>query len=320
MGIKVVYLSVNSTVAQSYHASALDAEAEKLWFSGVTVVVAAGNGTGNVQFAPANDPFVITVGSIDDNYQTSLAASPMASWALYGKTQDGFNKPELVADGSHVVSLLAPGSALSVSHTGNVVGTSYFKMGGTSMAAPQVAGMVALMLQNQPRLGNWQMREMLRRHTSGFGTTRYTSWLGLDRGFLDSSSIRGLDREDSTGLYPSQSFDTSTGNVLAGGIWWTGADWSNVAWNNVAWNNIAWNAATWSNVAWNTTSGSPSTNPSSWANVAWNNVAWNETAWSNVAWNNVAWNNVAWNNVAWNNVAWNNIAWNNVAWNGGIWL
>ena len=39
---------------------------EKLWFSGVAVVVSAGNGNGPVYFAPGNDPYAITVGSIED--------------------------------------------------------------------------------------------------------------------------------------------------------------------------------------------------------------------------------------------------------------
>ena len=48
----------------------LDQAVEKLWFSGVTVVAAAGNygsadGPSGVPFAPGNDPFVITVGAID---------------------------------------------------------------------------------------------------------------------------------------------------------------------------------------------------------------------------------------------------------------
>ena len=48
----------------------IDQAVEKLWLSGVTVVAAAGNYAVNgaqsgVQFAPGNDPFVITVGATD---------------------------------------------------------------------------------------------------------------------------------------------------------------------------------------------------------------------------------------------------------------
>ena len=41
--IKVVNISMNSTVAESYKTSALDAAVEMLWFNGIVVVVSAGN-------------------------------------------------------------------------------------------------------------------------------------------------------------------------------------------------------------------------------------------------------------------------------------
>ena len=41
--IRVVNISMNSTVAQSYHTSPLDAAVEILWFNGIVVVVSAGN-------------------------------------------------------------------------------------------------------------------------------------------------------------------------------------------------------------------------------------------------------------------------------------
>ena len=41
--IRVVNISLNSSVAQSYHTSPLDAAVEILWFNGIVVVVSAGN-------------------------------------------------------------------------------------------------------------------------------------------------------------------------------------------------------------------------------------------------------------------------------------
>jgi serine protease AprX len=330
MHIKLINLSLMSTVAQSYHQSALDAMVEKLWKSGVTVVAAAGNGSGPVNYAPGNDPMVITVGSIDDNYQTSLPGSNMASWALFGRTQDGFNKPDVVADGAHVVSLLAPGSTLSVQHLGNVVGTSYFKMGGTSMAAPQVVGLAALMLQNNPNLTPNKIKRLLKNHTSPFSATAYTSWLGTSGGYADESAVGTInpgyattdEGDDNGSVAFSQSFDPVLNNVLAGGAWWGGAAFTNVSWNNVSWNNVSWNSTQWSAASWTQSCGLsgcslPVLNSTVWTNVSWNNVSWNNVSWNNVSWNNVSWNNVSWNNVSWNNVSWNNVSWNNVSWNDG---
>ena len=42
--IRVLNLSLNSTVAESYHSSPLDAALELLWFKNIVVVVSAGNG------------------------------------------------------------------------------------------------------------------------------------------------------------------------------------------------------------------------------------------------------------------------------------
>ena len=68
--IKVANFSLHSTVPSNFIHDPLDKAVEKLWFSGVTVVAAAGNygkpdGPSGVPFAPGNDPFVITVGAVD---------------------------------------------------------------------------------------------------------------------------------------------------------------------------------------------------------------------------------------------------------------
>ena len=64
--IRVVNLSLNSSVYQSYNTSPLAAACEILWFNSVVVVVSPGNNGTATLFPPANDPFVITVGAADD--------------------------------------------------------------------------------------------------------------------------------------------------------------------------------------------------------------------------------------------------------------
>ena len=102
--IKVVNISMNSTVPESYHTSPIDAAVEILWFNGITVVVSAGNGGSGSIFPPANDPFVITVGATDDMGTAALNDDGVASFSAYGTTEDGFAKPDLVAPGRNILS------------------------------------------------------------------------------------------------------------------------------------------------------------------------------------------------------------------------
>jgi len=341
MQIRVVNLSVTSTVAQSYHQSALDAMVEKLWFTGVVVVVSAGNNGSAPIYAPANDPFVVTVGSIDDQYQTTLAGSIMAPWSNYGLTQDNIRKPEVVADGSHVVSLLAPASYLSLNHSGNVVGTSYFKMGGTSMAAPEVAGMVALMLQANPNQNNEKVKRELETATVPFGTTAYTPWLGTNGGFLDASAIgKVADQDANAGDAVSEDFNPGTGAILAGGAVWTDAQWANAAWNNTSWANTSWANTSWANTSWagvgtsaptltssvwnatswaNTSWANTNLDNTSWANTSWANTSWANTSWANTSWANTSWANTSWANTSWANTSWASIQWSNTSWANTSW-
>ena len=113
LGIRVVNLSLSSTVAESYKTDPLDAAVEAAWFSGIVVVAAAGNdGTAAdaVSYSPGNDPFVISVGALDDRGTTRLDDDQLASWSSRGVTQDGIQKPEVLAPGTRLVAPLAPNS------------------------------------------------------------------------------------------------------------------------------------------------------------------------------------------------------------------
>ncbi len=109
--IRVVNLSLTSTVAQSYTIDPLAAAAEQAHFAGILVVAASGNsGPDSVNFSPGNDPYVLSVGGADDRGTKDPRDDVIASWTSTGTTQDGFRKPEVMAPGARLVSTLAPGA------------------------------------------------------------------------------------------------------------------------------------------------------------------------------------------------------------------
>ena len=143
--IRVVNISLNSAVAESYNTSPLDAAVEILWFNGVVVVASAGNKGNGTIYPPANDPFVITVGAIDDKGTAAITDDKLASFSAYGNSENGAVKPDLVAPGTNIIArLVNQNMGLAAAHPANKVGTQYFRMSGTSMAAPMVSAAVAL--------------------------------------------------------------------------------------------------------------------------------------------------------------------------------
>jgi len=246
--IKVVNLSLNSSVAESYHTNPIDAAVEILWFNKVIVVVSAGNIGTNALFPPANDPFVITVGATDDRGTISTADDVLASYSGYGVTSDGISKPDLVAPGTNIVSLAAAqNSVLAQQHADHMVGTFYFRMSGTSMSAPMVSGAVALLLQSEPNLTPDQVKYRLMATARPFDTLARAG-----AGYINvyAAVHTSTTQSANTGVAFSQLLTSGSNAVNWNSVNWNSVNWNSVNWNSVNWNSVNWNSVNWNSVSW----------------------------------------------------------------------
>ena len=106
--IGVVNYSLHGGGKAHFYDDPLNKAVSKLWHAGVVVVAAAGNygkdgAPSGVLYAPGNNPFVITVGAIDIGGTARTYDDDRAPWSAYGRTQDGFWKPEICAPGRMMV-------------------------------------------------------------------------------------------------------------------------------------------------------------------------------------------------------------------------
>lgn len=274
--IRVVNLSLTSSVAQSYKVDPLDAAVELLWFHGVAVVVSAGNlGTAAdaVNYPPANDPFVIVVGAVDDLGTASQQDDAVTPWSSRGTTQDGFAKPDVVAPGRNIVSDTDPNSVLARTYPDRVVDTSYFSMSGTSMSAAVLSGVVALIREALPGLAPGQIKYVLSQTAQPLASDAATREPLTDKAIAFTGTVLSTD----DGLTPSYILLSAAGVSDADlqGIRWRDALFNGVRWAGLELNGIRWGAVDWSGIRW----GSVTFDGVRWGGVGWDGIRWGGIRW-----------------------------------------
>ena len=162
--IDVVNLSLGTDSTQDYRLGLLNLAVERAWTNGLTVVVSASNrgpDAGTIS-KPADDPFVITVGAVDDRTTPGLGDDRVPAFSAAGPTAaNGLAKPDLTAPGTSVVSTRAPGSLADVENPSARIGTQHFVGSGTSFASGIVSGAAALVLSRDPGLTPDQVKARL---------------------------------------------------------------------------------------------------------------------------------------------------------------
>ena len=169
---------------------------------GLIVAVSAGNAgrdaTGHRVLggigSPANSPFALTVGALNNWSTAARSDDTVADYSSRGPTKFDFAvKPDLAAPGTGIESLEAAGSYLPAMHpsihTAGSGKNAYMRLSGTSMAAPMVSGAVALLLQGSPGLSGSQAKLALQ---SGASFVADTGLMGAGAGSLNIWASRSM--------------------------------------------------------------------------------------------------------------------------------
>ena len=296
--IQVINLSLGRAVYESYQQDPLCQAAEAAWKAGIVVVVAAGNlgrdndygthGYGMIG-APGNDPYVITVGAMNAMGTPSKNDDIITSYSSKGPSAvDHVIKPDLVAPGNHIASLLVPGSTLDqefpsnevspTAYGGSLWGTRYyFSLSGTSMATPVVSGAAALLLEADSSATPDVIKARLMKSadktfpTSTQMTVDGSLWtyqydvFTVGSGYLDiPNALANHDAVQGTALSPIAVMNSSgTASLVAdpSSVWTNSVIWgSSVVWGNcmvsgssVIWgSSVVWGSSTMSgfSVVW----------------------------------------------------------------------
>jgi len=352
--IRVVNLSVGAAIRESYWTDPLTVAAKRLVDVGVVVVAAAGNlgnnDLGQPQYggigAPANAPWVLTVGASSTNGTTTRDDDTMASFSSRGPTYlDWAAKPDLVAPGVGTISLTSADSTLYDTRpsallpgTAPTLAEPYLSLSGTSMAAPVVTGTIAVMLQANPSLTPNGVKAVLQ-----YTAQTYSGYDALTQGagFLNAIGAVRLARFYATAqpgqVVPTQAMwsrhllwgnqeltggiPDPTANAYALGTTWGTAfagSGDNIVWGTLGQgDNIVWGTGlSAGNIVWGT---ARSVDNIVWGTGSARNIVWG-TACGGADCDNIVWgtgrvaDNIVWGtarNIVWGTAGLNvdNILW-----------
>jgi serine protease AprX len=234
-------------------------------------------------YAPANDPLAITVGCLDDNATTDFSDDSLCPISSHGVTEDGFAKPDLVAPGRKIVSALASGPnrqavALAGEFPDRITSDGqHIRLSGTSMAAPQVAGAVALMLQRHSLTPD-QVKQIL---TS---TARTYPGQADNAGLLNiGAALIASDHPVNTTqvIRPVSGTLPPTGSTT---LLWDGSRWASTYFDGSRWTSTYWDGSRWSAAEWD---------GSRWTSAYWDGSRWSSTYFDGSRWSGATWDSGA---------------------------
>jgi serine protease AprX len=323
MNIRVLNLSFGTDSSQPYTIDPLAYAAEVAWKHGIVVVASAGNDPKAPSLSdPAYDPTILAVGASDANGSLNPTDGVVASFSSPGNDA---RRVDVVAPGTHVISLRSPGSYVDTNFPTSEVGSRFTRGSGTSQAAAVTSGLVADLIQRFPTATPDQLKALVM-----WTGQQINVPTGLNDGAGIISGSRALKR---TSLFTSvQRFTPSTGlgsleaargsvHVLLDGVAltgeqdifgnaWNGQRWSQASWNGTSWNGGLWNGARWSGDGWD---------GARWSNALWDGVDWTGQRWSGQRWSDQVWDGQRWSGTTWSGARWSSGVWDGARWSDSSW-
>jgi serine protease AprX len=286
--IRVANFSLRSAFPNYASYDPLDAAVRRLWLTGTVVVASAGNnGSGRMLYAPANDPFVITVGASDIADTVTRTDDSNAPWTSYGYTAEGFAKPELGAPGRWMVAPVAAASTLAKTFPDRIVAPGYMWMSGTSFSAPVVSGLAAQILARHPGFTPDQVKGALML-TAKRAPLAAPFSLGVGEADASAANVSNppnpnknlyqFVRNDADG---NPSFDWDAWNAfVTSTASWTDASWTDASWTDASWTDASWTDASWTDASWT---------DASWTDASWTDASWTDASWTDASWTDASW-------------------------------
>lgn len=348
LDVRVLNLSLSSGSPLPYQVDPLTQALEALWRQGITVVTAAGNDgpTPGTISSPGLDPTLLTVGALDEAGTADRSDDSVAPYSSRGPAPQGVGKPDVVAPGSHLVSLRSPGSEVDAENPASRIGTTYFRGSGTSMSTALVSGVVADLLSARPRLSPDQVKALL--VGTAYRNDDLSDPASAGAGGVDAAGalvaptpvvdVTGDDGPDPGSLPPAQVavWDRFAGAMLDGNRGAAYAAWKQLSpsarsWVARSWAALSpdarsWVARSWVDQAWAGADGSAddwlarSWAARSWVARSWVARSWVARSWVARSWVGRSWVARSWVGRSWVGRSWVDDDWSDATWAGRSWV
>ncbi len=337
-GIRVLNLSFGTDSTQSYLVDPLDYAVERVWRSGILVVVAAGNdgepGSPSIH-KPGDDPFVLTVGAADLNNTRWTGDDVVAAFSSRGTTPDGVAKPDLVAPGTSILGIRAVGSTIDRARPAARYNRHYLKGSGTSQATAIVSGVAALLYQADPTL-----RPDVAKAALVNTAQRYLAGqAGAGAGLVDAkAAVAAVERRTDRSRPANQGLRRSTGRgsleasrgslraytdldgdgapePIAGEVDALGRAWDAASWTATPWTPATSSRSPWSRLV----AEAPGWDVERWGGDSWSGMGLDAESWQVRHWDVRHWDVRHWDVRHWDVRHWDVRHWDVRHWDSGTW-